>query len=75
MVLCSLLGYTVLPDKNQVSYTLMVLFEGTGRYICRTYVLQLKIANLLVQSLLSPTGLLIGIGLYLCCVLLRCEKA
>jgi phosphomethylpyrimidine synthase len=49
MVLCSLLDYTVLPGKNQASDISRALFEGTGRYICRTCVLQLKIANLFAE--------------------------
>jgi hypothetical protein len=73
-VLCSLLDYTVLPGKNQVSHTLMVLFEGVGRYICRISILSLKMANPLVQSRLSLTGLLIGVGLCPFCVLKRYEK-
>jgi hypothetical protein len=74
MVLCSLLDYTVLPGKNQASYTLRVLFEGIGRYICRISILSLKMANPLAQSRPSLADLHIGVGLCPFCVLKRYEK-
>jgi hypothetical protein len=75
MVLCSLMEYTVLPRKNQASYTPGVLSEGISRYICRISVLRLKMANPPPQVGLSLAALLIGIGLCLYCVLTRYEKA